>query len=105
MGKPTGFIEIKYKKWPKRPVAERLHMVRAGAARHEHDSRIRCCDDLSDSERRTCEVDRNIDAVGFEDAEHRRDGYGALGQEQTDAVVAICSQIAQQPGDLVAGFL
>jgi glutamate synthase (NADPH/NADH) small chain len=24
VGKPTGFIEIKYKKWPKRPVAERI---------------------------------------------------------------------------------
>ncbi|MSR22067.1 MAG: glutamate synthase subunit beta [Gemmatimonadetes bacterium] len=25
MGKVTGFIEIKYKKWPTRPVAERIH--------------------------------------------------------------------------------
>src|SRR5262245_25736377 len=24
VGKPTGFIEIQYKKWPKRPIAERL---------------------------------------------------------------------------------
>jgi glutamate synthase (NADPH/NADH) small chain len=25
VGKPTGFIEIKYKKWPTRPVSERIH--------------------------------------------------------------------------------
>ena len=26
MGKPTGFIEIQYKKWPKRPVGERIRV-------------------------------------------------------------------------------